>query len=274
MNWLRIALPVIGIALSAGGVATAQVNDCNAVLRGGTFSYSMMRNNSYYQQIVYTRFLQSTYESSKTDQSLGAGIPLGEMVMGTLSYDQSAYEAKKASIDSTNFQRITQINETQTVLVSGDSAVLNAWTNCIKNGAGGLAVRFELRNAQLATLIIDWFPQGNKYKTKLSSNITIPGVDLRASSDPSCFKKGKKIVQAVGCRSNITLPDAWTPAAVTIAATDGAADAYLPPRIRLITETEPLPPITWYKEYFRNGRSTTSPQTWLLPQAERDSNGR
>ena len=242
------------VVLTVAGTASAQTSECNAVLRNGAFKHSSYINNSYYQQIVFSRFLSSTYETSKTDTSLGGGIPIGEAVMGSLNYDESAYNAKKASIDSTHLVTITQTNETQTMLSSGDGDILKAWTNCIQQKCG-LAVRFELRNARMATIYIDWHGQARTYTTKLTQPVALPGIDMKSVSDPSCFRKGKKIEQGVGCRSTITLPDAFTPLNITVSAKDGSADAYLPARLKLINERSALQIPTWTHRYFRNGQN-------------------
>jgi hypothetical protein len=78
---------------AASSTAYAQ-DQCSDVLRNGTFQTANYRDNSYFQQIIYSRFVRSTYESSKTDRAGGFNIPVGEIVLGA-NYSRGDYDQKK-----------------------------------------------------------------------------------------------------------------------------------------------------------------------------------
>lgn len=250
--------------------AFAQPADCNAVLANGAFKYASLSSNSYFQQVLYSRFLESTYQSSKSDRGIGIDIPIGEAVMGRGSYSEAEYEAKKKSIEDVRFSQITSANYTQTVVSSGDGEVLEAWTKCIVQGGGGLQVRLTPLTATKVLVDMRWLPQGNKFRTALASDVRLEGINLaRDVSEPSCFRRGKRIVQGVGCRATVTLKDAWTPLPITVNATDGAADAFIPARIKLKDEREPLVVPAYYREFKRDGVVTAPERQFSLSAEQR-----
>lgn len=240
-------------ACSLASAAHAEPDQCKDVLINGTFQYSAYKNNTYFLQILYSRFVSSTFESSKSDTSLGMGIPLGEAVMGSLNYDQDQYNAMKRSIDQTKFKRVEMRNELSTMLSSGDPGVLSAWTQCIVKHGGGLSVRFEPLSARQARVVIEYNSQGTQHWARLASHVAIKGIATEHISNPECFKRKRKIVAGSPCRSTINLPDAVTPLSIDVNAEQGSASAFLPARIRLVEQRERVPVDELYGEYFRRG---------------------
>jgi len=79
---------------------------CNDVLQNGTFQTSRFLDSSYFQQIVWSKFLRSSFQSSKTDRSGGLSVPVGELFLGA-NYSEEQYNSKKSQMQSEYFNQIT-----------------------------------------------------------------------------------------------------------------------------------------------------------------------
>ncbi|WP_242116814.1 hypothetical protein [Sphingomonas lacusdianchii] len=243
----------VTLACLYAATAKAEPDQCKDVLRNGTFRYEEYKSNSYFQQILYSRFLESTFENSKTDTSLGIGVPIGKAVMGSLNYGKDEYEAMRRSVERTNFQKIERINELSTMLYSGDQGILDAWSECIKKFGGGVSVRFDPLTYNTVRLVVEYLSQGVQHKAKLSAPIIIGNIDPKRTTNPYCLKKGAIITAGSPCRTTITLPDAWTTLSVDVNAIQGSASAFLPSRIRLVEHRQRVPVESLSGEYFRRG---------------------
>lgn len=263
------ALVKTGVVFTAAMIAipaAAQVNDCNSVLQNGTFKYSQFSSNSFFQQIIYSRFIESTYASSKSDRGIGIDIPIGEAVIGHGNYSEAEYNAKKASIQDEHFSKITSVNYTSSMISSGDGDILKAWNACIAQNAGGLTVRIIPLTATKVLVDLRWLPQGTRYRTRLASDVKLDGVNSLADvSEPACFRRKTWITQGRGCQSSVTLKDAWTPLVITVNATDGSAYAFAPARITLKNERAPLSVPNYTVELKRQGERTEAERSYQLP---------
>jgi hypothetical protein len=214
--------------------AVAQ-DKCSDVLANGTFQDVKYRENEYFQQINYARFIRSTFESSKTDKSFGADVAVGKLVMGG-DYDESAYNAKKAYLQTTTLTQITANREIDLALMSGDETIVNAWTACMKS-RGGPSVLFSKQSAREMFVRLEFFSAPNT-KTKLTSDLKLP-IGATVNSGKECFKKGRVLKAGVPCTAAITLPYATTTVIWSVNTPSGSSQAYLPARLVLQHERRP-----------------------------------
>ncbi|MEG8028949.1 hypothetical protein [Sphingomonas aerolata] len=124
-------LAVSVTCVSWGGIAMAQ-SQCSDVLKNGVFQTSTYRERNYFNQIIWSRFMNSTFETASNDNSLGFGVPVGEIILGG-KFTRDEYEAKKASISSEYFNQINSSNELDIALTSGDPVVLDKWAECMRD---------------------------------------------------------------------------------------------------------------------------------------------
>lgn len=230
-------LTAAGLLVGAATPALAQ-DQCNDVLKDGVFNYNTYRDDSYFNQIVWSRFLRSTFQSSKTDRSGGFGVPIGEIVLGG-NYTEEQYNKKREQIEQEYFNQITASREIDVALMSGDEEVLRAWSGCMAERGGGLTVRFEPLSPLDVNMIMEYFSEGNKHSVRLETGVVLPaGVEVRQNQH--CLRKGRRIEQGENCVAVLRLPSALTtiPVAVDPVGSD-TATAWLPARIQLSREQRP-----------------------------------
>ncbi|MEG3791247.1 hypothetical protein V1318_14045 [Lysobacter sp. CCNWLW3] len=234
----RLLRAIISIAFLAIMTAPAAAQDlCNDVLKDGPYAYQQYKDDSYFNQIVWSRFLKSTYHSSRTDTAGGFGVPVGEVVLGG-NYSEEQYKAKKAQIQSEYFNEITSTREIDIALMSGDESILSAWTACMKNRGGGLSVRFEPVSAVDVFMHIEYFNQGINNETRIAKNVSL-GEDVLATDQEGCLKKGYKLINGKSCIVRLKLKSALTRIIVTVESKHSTARAWLPARIQLERLTKP-----------------------------------
>ncbi len=232
----------IGIAISLGfftQYAQAQGADCSAVLKQGVFQTSRYRDNSYFQQIIYSRFLQSTYQSSKEDRDAGFGVPVGEIVLGG-SYSESDYKARKQQIEREYFSQITRNRDVDVALASGDPEVLGAWKECIRQKGGGLTVRFDASTGTDIIGYIEWMSEGISATTRLTESAILP-TGFRLAAGASCLKKGKVLHSGNPCQFRIIADNPKKSLPFTINSTRKGASAFLPARIVRVRDVKIYP---------------------------------
>lgn len=222
--------------VTAGSRAQAQ-DRCADLLANGAYAKLDYSRNDFFQQIIYSRFLRSTYATSKSDKAAGFGIPLGEAVMGTGNYSEADYTRKKDQINSTYLNTITQKNESQLALATGDSAIVAEWGKCMRARGGGLGMHFEALSPTEATLSTEFFSAPGT-ETRLPENVNLP-TGVTATNGASCLRKGNRLKAGVECIATLKLPDALTTVAVSVNTPNGAATAYLPRRVTLLHESRP-----------------------------------
>jgi hypothetical protein len=211
---------------------------CDDVLQNGTFQDVKYRQNDYFQQIIYSRFMRSTYESSKTDVSGGFGVPIGEAVMGKADYSQKEYNEKKSSLDRTYLNQITQSREIDVALASGDSVIVNAWKACMLQ-QGGPEIRFEAQSPTEVLATLEFFSAPNT-STTLANDVPLPAGST-VTSGGECLKAGTILQARIGCAATIVLPSASTTLFVAVNTNNGPATAYLPRRMNLMDERRTFP---------------------------------
>lgn len=174
---------------------------CNDVLKEGPYSYQTYRDDSSFNQIIWSRFLKSSYESSKIDRSAGFGVPVGEIVLGG-NYSEADYNAKKAQIEAVYFNQVTATREIDVALMSGDEEVLKAWTSCMQDRGGGMTVRFEPLSPTDVFMIVEYFNQGNRNSDKLARDVTLPQ-GVVAAAGGHCLRRNKRIVNGKSCTATL-----------------------------------------------------------------------
>ncbi|MFS2215756.1 hypothetical protein ACCD08_14740 [Telluria sp. Tellsp104] len=235
-NASRFALVVVGFLLSSAN-AVAQQDRCASVLQEGIFQTANYRSNDYFKQIIYSRFLRSSYQSSKTDKGLGFGVPVGEIIMGG-NYSEAEYNQKKAQLQSEYLNTITQTREIDVALSSGDTEVLKSWTTCMKNGSGGPTLTLAVLSPTEVQITVGFLSAPGS-SMQLSESVAVPeGAEI--VSGKNCLKNRTVIQAGASCIASVKLPSAtttWSPAVQT--KKNGSAAAYLPARIELISEVRP-----------------------------------
>lgn len=236
---MRPRLLLITIALSFAAAARSSADQCSDILANGTFGSSKIKDNSYLQQIIWSRFLNSTFQSSKTDKAGGANIPIGEVVLGA-NYSEEQYNAKKQQIEQSYFNQITASRELDVAVTSGDPEIIKAWSQCM-DSRGGLSVRFKPVSGSDTDvfLVIEYHRQGTKYFDTLAKDVQLPkGVVVNSGDD--CLKAGKQIDLGNPCPVSLTFPDAKTTAAIVVRGEASSAEAWLPARIKRVREVRPF----------------------------------
>lgn len=231
-----------GFALAAMGFANSASSQdlCSSVLKDGTFQTQQYRDNSYFQQIIWSRFLKSTFQTAKTDREGGFGIPIGEIVLGG-NFSESDYNAKKESIRQEYFNQVTSSREIDVALSSGDEVIVGAWLECMRDSAGGLTVRFDPATSQEVFIIVQYFPQGTRHQVRLPQNVAIPaGVEVLDGQN--CFRRGTRFRAGNACRARVRIDRAERPVLFTVNADEASAQAFLPARVTLSRQSKPFDP--------------------------------
>lgn len=238
-----LAFGVLGACISAPGFAQS-TSECSDILKFGTFSSSVINDNAYYQQIVYSRFLSVSYEQSKTDTSLGGTIPIGEIVFGG-EYTKDQFAQKQNQIKSTNFQQIDYQREVQTAVFSGDENITKRWSECMLNQDSSEGrVMLVLRPLTDTTVAgqVWWVPGRAGRRTgvetvRVRSDTDVSGGTVAAGD---CLRKRYKLTENV-CHFRISAQNPRTPVTVTINTEIGSGTTgFAPPRLKLARVQRPF----------------------------------
>lgn len=223
-----------GIVFALPGLAQ---DKCSDVLVDGPFAYQNYKDDSYFNQIVWSRFLRTTYESSKTDRDAGFGVPIGEIVLGG-NYTQAQYDAKKKEIQKEYFKEINASREVSVALMSGDEEVLDAWTNCMRTRGGGISVRFEPLTPIDVFMHVEYYNVGIVNEVKLLKDVVLSS-DVTVTAGADCLRKKKKYVNGKPCVAQLRLKSPLNYLPVVVDADNSVATAWLPRRLELLRVTEP-----------------------------------
>ena len=248
------------VLLGVNVTAVIAQEKCSDVLKDGTFSSEKRKDNFYLQQIIFSRFLSSTFESSKDTTGLGGTVPLGEIVIGG-KYTRDQYNEKKEEITEEYLKQITTSREIDVALTSGDSTIVNAWKSCMTN-RGGLSLRFEPVSNTEVFAVVEWFGVAGFNETTLDRTIE-PPAGIRISEGADCFKNGKNLVNSLPCRATIIVPDAFTTWAVSLSAERGSVQSFMPARVRSKVETD--------NYVFDMGSVKPGPNETLIAELDKDN---
>jgi hypothetical protein len=239
MKTRKLLFAFVSVLVSTGQGAPAQADDrCSDVLKGGAFQRTDYRQRDYFQQIILARFVSASYADSRTNKDLGFGVPIGELVMGG-NYNEAEFEQRKAEIRrSLNVSTIAS-HELDVALTSGDPTIVEAWRDCMSKKSG-LSIRFEPFSSTQVTATIEWFAPPGLPTQRLSADFKVPqGITIL--SNGGCFKKDTIFKDRVPCVVLLQLPDARTTLGIALMTEAGAASAFLPPRLKQITDRKPYP---------------------------------
>lgn len=265
--FLKTSLVSAAALLFATNAFAQAPNDrCADVLRDGTFQWSQVKDNSYFQQIVWSRFLRSTFESSKTDRGGGFGIPVGEIVLGG-NYSEAQYNAKKQQIQSEYFNQVTSSREIDVALSSGDPEIVGAWSRCMSERSGGLSIRFDPVSATDVFLILEYRIQGSQSYDTLDQAIALPA-GVQVVDGAQCLQRRRRINAGNPCTATLRFASALTTAAVVVNGRSSGDRAWLPARITLAREVKPyaFQPAQRLEEYANKRTATPRATVTLTPQ--------
>lgn len=211
---------------------------CRDVLAGGTFSNSITQSNSYVQQIVWSQFMQSSYESSKRDKGFGARIPVGEMVLGA-NYTEAEYDQRKQQMAKLDLHSFTEAEQASAAVIAGDKEVLRAWSSCMAERRGIVMTLREL-NPHTFNIKMEYFPRSTSSTVKLLYDVALTPTSSKPKvTDPfGCLKAGREISMGVPCEATIELKDSMADLQVMVQAADSSASGYVPPRQRLVSKAQ------------------------------------
>lgn len=190
-------------------------------------------HNSYLQQILWSKFLSTSYETSKTDRSGGLTVPIGEMLLGA-NYSEADYNDRKAQIERQNFHSLTATDSTDLAIMSGDREVLDHWLACM-NGRNGISASFVDKTSKRVVLRIQYHSTDTTSFDRLSYNVSItPALPASHISDPfGCLERGRVIKQNQPCDVELTMNSAFDVITVRAQADRSSDEASLPRRIQL-----------------------------------------
>jgi hypothetical protein len=253
-KFLAGVLSIIAFVACSAENVKAQNDQCRDVLLNGTLQYSRIRDNRYFKQIIYSRFMSSSYEQAKTDTAGGFGVPIGEVVLGG-DFTREQFNEKKRDLEKENFQSITSNREIDVALTSGDPIIIAAWTDCMRS-KGGLSLLFEPTSPTEVFATLEWYSMAAVTETTLDEDVNLPEGSI-FSQGAACFKKGRTLKASGKCQAVITLPNALATLAIAVNTPHSSTRAYLPRRIELRKEVKNYPITSanvLYAEAFRTNK--------------------
>jgi hypothetical protein len=230
-------LCIIPLTVLVAGPAFAQ-DRCADILRDGTIQLGNYSENSYVRQILIRRFLNSSFETSKTDMSASATVPVGEIIMGG-KYSSSDYNRKKRLLQSYFSSDMTETREIDVAISSGDETIVGAWSECMKKHNQPLLVRIEQQGAKRAEVTIEYAGGGGSGSTRLLRDVKLPtGITIESGGEH--FRRGARFVARTPRKIVLRMSNAITPVSVNVSTNAGDAVAYLPPRLKFSRLNRPL----------------------------------
>lgn len=246
---------LIIITFGIQGTAYAQ-SRCAEILSQGIFNYNSVSQNDYLNQIMWARFVRTNYESSRSDSSLGFGVPVGDIVLGG-NYTGSEHASALSTSERQYFNQITASREVDVALMSADPAIVSAWRDCMLD-KGGLTIRFETLSASSILMHIEFFNVGPIVKDGLKETINL-GDDVTVVQNRACIKKNYVHRVGVPCAVQLEIKNPLKVLTVALQGKQtGAATAFLAARIELLNQEKYFPFSEDDKMYRRGGNGTNS----------------
>ncbi len=227
---------------------------CEEILQDGTLKAVQFESSDEYQLAIYKAFANSTYSQSKNSRVLGAGIPFGEAVMGTLDYSEGDFEEKRAQVRdvlSTNFSSASSLNF---AMSSGDPVIVDAWSRCMSERGGFIKIEIERRSADIVGLQISW-NAGNSTVTSATLRDDIYVGDKTVLQGAYCLEKGTELMTGAPCPVLVKLDNSSDSLLVSVNSDAGSETAFVPPRMRLTREVRPY-------NYLAGGCATPPPANY------------
>lgn len=227
---LKIALAATLFASAFSTSAMAQASQCSDVLKDGIFQTQRFRDEQYFQQIIWSRFMRSDYKTAKEDKAFGFGVPVGEIILGG-NFSESEFEAKKASMSKEYFDQVTATREIDVALSSADPDLLRVWGDCMKNQKGGLTIRFDPVTAREVFVSVEYFLQGTRNSVRLPKAVELPqGVTVK---NGDCFKRNARFKAGKACQATLELDTATRHVLISMNADEASTTGFLPARVVL-----------------------------------------
>ena len=260
---------ILGACFIASASPAFAQGQCAEILRNGTLKYSSFKDNSYYQQIIWSRFIKSTYESSRRNTDAGFTVPVGEIVLGA-NYSEAQYNVKKQQLQSEYFNQISSAREIDVALTSGDEEIIDAWSRCMDR-SGGLSLRFEPVTATDVAMVLEYRNQGTRNRDRLAQNINLPA-GVQVTNGAHCLRRNTWITAGKPCIATLKFQTAMQTALIAADAQESAAQAWLPARIQLAREVQPYPFTAAHRLQEYAHKRTASPRATveLTPEQIKD----
>lgn len=241
MRNLLLGAVAVGLTLLVGSPAAAQ-DTCSDVLKPGTDMSVRFHQTDQFQQALYQRFRSMTFQQSLRETGLGLSVPIGEAVMGSGDYSEASFNLRKEQIDNLYATQTHRFRSIDYELDAHDPEVLAAWRECMGHQAR-LIIWFNRPTATQATMTLDWL-NANTSQTEVRLTQDVNLRDGVRAAPSNCLNAGH--IYSVGrpCTVDLELRAADTSALISANTTNGSAQAYLPPRQRLVPHRDvwnPLP---------------------------------
>ena len=238
--FLRATLAAAVLASAATG-AVAQ-DQCRDVLKNGAFNSVDIWSRSEYREIITSRFLQSTYESSLRSDSGVGGKSIGELVMGVSAYSAQEYNQRKASIRLSYDYSLTRLDEWSLATRTADPGIVAAWSDCM-GAKSPLTAHFETQPGDGAnvTLVVSMRAVAGVTMATVSGDTFLPpeARALNQAQFDRCLGDGAVITASVPCRVALHVPADQT-LKVIVSSPQGDAEANLGRRLRYVTSSRPF----------------------------------
>jgi hypothetical protein len=224
-------------ALTFSTVAMAQAQDrCSDVLSQGIFDYRTLQRNDYFNQLIWSRFYQSSYDQARNDRSFGLGVPVGETVLGG-NFNSEAHSSYGSQSEREYFAGITSSQQVNLALMTGNPDIIRAWRDCMQNRAGGgLSARFEISSPTEVTLIVEYFTYGDDSSDRLRESVRLPA-GVIPLQNASCLRRGHvfRVGASSGCHIPLRVDDLNLSFTVALRGRTSTT-TWLPKRPRLVSE--------------------------------------
>ena len=225
-------------ALAFGLTSQAALANCDAILQDGVDQAVQFRSSESFDLAVYKEFLSSTYSSSKSSKSLGLGIPIGEQVMGTADYDEGDYNRKKALISDIMSSRLRQTRTIDFALSSGDEVIADRWLACKLKSGGFLSISMRRPSATEAVVTLEWHSGNSTINQTVLLDDIYAGEGNTITQSERCTKAGYVLANGRPCTVRIRLPDAEADLLMVANTENGAQEAYLPPKMKIVRDVQ------------------------------------
>jgi hypothetical protein len=215
------------------------------VLKNPVLDKVEMSKDSFYWMSFFSKTDKDSTKDDESDTSI-SGEYLG--VGGGLTHADKSHLREKFSqvVDL----RVIDENHWHVLLLSGQRAIIDAWSKCMSDRGGGVTTYFTSvpGGPNRVDLIIEYV-RGRGFAgpdLKVEKDVYLNPKQVEVIDREDCLKKGYVIKPEGNCTVKLRTASAWTTDILTISFTDGSGQsqgysAYLAPRARLTPEVKMWP---------------------------------
>lgn len=230
--WLLAAL--VGVLLStesAFAQCEAKLSDIN-----GT-DYS--RQTDVLRQLYVFDLARSTYSTSRSKSSFG--VSYAGFGVNT---SEDSHRRFSEAVNQSGYADLFLNRSSEIVRSYGDPTLLAGYLACLASN-GGIQVMLQDSGPLEAVLRITYYQAAGGPTTAVISSVTdlanTPGVTV--VTDGGCLRKGAMLKASNPCISTIRFDSATRPLLFAINTNAGGNTAFVPPRIRLVSESRSIPDV-------------------------------